>query len=156
MKNLKDSYETSPSDAYDSVLRMAFLTGGNSQDLLQLVISKSDNSTRLFSQNAVFEELRNNKDKYSLEFTESSVKFVDTESGKNVGSLSFSRTGSKSSKKPNTRTRGEFKISNDAQTNIAKAEERSIPSMENSSKLSELLTSQIELLNEILNQTKNS
>lgn len=156
MKILKDSYETSPSDAYDSVLRMSFLTGGNSQELLQLVISKSDNSTRLFSQNAIFEELRNNKDKYSLEFTESGIKFVDTESGKKVGSLSFSRTGSKSSKKPNSRTRGEFKISKDAQTNIAKAEERSIPSMENSSKLSELLTSQIELLNEILNQTKNS
>jgi hypothetical protein len=156
MNTLKESYENSPSDAYDSVLRMSFLTGGNSQDLLQLVISKSDNSTRVFSQNAIFQELRDNKDKYDLEFTQSGVKFIDKESGQRVGRLNLSRTASKSSKEPYARTRYDFEISNDAQTNIAKAEERSMPSMENSSKLSELLTSQIDLLNEILNQTKNS
>jgi hypothetical protein len=84
------------------------------------------------------------------------VKFIDKESGERVGRLNLSRTASKSSKEPYARTRYDFEIANDAQTNIAKAEERSMPSMENSSKLSELLTNQIDLLNEILNQTKNS
>ena len=156
--NLRNRFEDpqTSSDTFDSVLRMAFLTGGNSKDLMQLVVSKADNSTRVFSQNAIFEELRDNKDKYTLDFTESGVKFIDKESGQLVGRFNLSRTASKSAKEPSARTRFDFEISDWAQTNIAKAEERNIPSMENSSKISELLANQIELLTELFNQTKKN
>lgn len=155
LKNRFENSETS-SSTYDAILRMSFVTGGNAKELLQLTISKEDNSTRVFRQNAIFEELRDNKDKYTLEFTKSGVRFVDKETGQLVGKLNFSRTGSKDSPTPYARTRTDFEISDWAQKNIAKAEERKIESMENSSTLSELLSNHIELLTELLKQTKKN
>ena len=158
INKLKNRFEdpATAESTYDAILRMSFVTGGNATELLQLTISKQDNSTRVFKQNAIFEELRDNKHKYTLEFTKSGVKFIDKETGQWVGRLNFSRTGSKESATPYARTRTDVEISDWAQTNIAKAEERKIKSMENSSKLSELLTNQINLLTELLNQTKKN
>ena len=149
-KKLKDFYDSNPKEAKNLLLRMGFVVGGNSREMVQGILSETKKEHKHFSHNKVFDYLKNNIDDLDISFTGNGFTFKVN--NVNMGSVKQSGTWRRSKTARYTRT--EFQVSSKAE-DIA-SEEANNSSMENSSKLSELLTSQIDLLNEILNQTKNS
>ena len=154
-RKLQDYVDKNPKEGKMLLLRMAFTTGGNAREMVQGIFSEEKKEHLHFSHNKMFDYFKESLDNDTLEvsFTENGFSF--SVNGEKLATVKQSGTWRRNKTARYTRT--ELQVTSRAQkmfsSNGSSEKESDI---NDNTLIKELLSGQLKLLEEILNQTKKN
>ena len=145
VKQIKELNKSNPKEARNFLLRIAFICGGNSREMVQSVLSQKGRKQMSFSHNAIFTQLKK-ASKININFSPKGFA-IGLDAGNNLeGKISLDPTASSSKLAWNTRTT--FSVSKKTQDAL-NALEKTV----NDDIMYQYLKGQQQLLETLLNQT---